>query len=73
MVAIAAISAAIVDVYQASLARMTMGADIIMKLENRFDNDDFIEIREKTVHALKSKCTYPHLLGIDEENTSHHS
>jgi hypothetical protein len=60
--ALAALAAVGVAIYQALLTRMTIGADLIMKLEDRFEEKSFLESREKAKRALKSNT---------EENKDH--
>ncbi len=52
--AVGALAAAIVAVYQASLTRLTLGADLIMKLEDRFEEPEFMKKRKRAAKALKA-------------------
>jgi hypothetical protein len=52
--AVAALAAAIVAIYQASLTRMTLGADLMMKLEDRFEDPEFCAKRQKAAKALRA-------------------
>jgi hypothetical protein len=52
--ALGALAAVIVAIYQASLSHMTIGADLIMKLEDRFDNPAFCAKRRLAAKALRA-------------------
>ena len=52
--AFAAVIAAFVAIYQAYLSRITTGADILMRLEDRFENVEFCEKRKKAAYAILS-------------------
>lgn len=55
--AIAAIGAVFVAIEQAGLSRMSMVADLMMRLEDRFQNEDFLNTRKDAALAILKLTT----------------
>ena len=53
MTALATVVVALIAIYQAYLFRVSIGVDILLKMEQRFESKEFVDIRKGAVKALR--------------------